>query len=86
MRRPAEEASSSNGRDEQRRRRRRAAADEDSSGGATLGPMASTCEQRVESRKERGGGVAEDCLITLADDGVDDGGDGAGDDDARSRG
>ncbi|KAK9140897.1 hypothetical protein Scep_010578 [Stephania cephalantha] len=33
-----------------------AAADEESSGGATLGPMASACKQRAESRKERGDG------------------------------
>ncbi|KAK9147875.1 hypothetical protein Scep_006632 [Stephania cephalantha] len=58
--------------------------------GATLGPMASACEQRSMHRKEIGGGVAEDDddesgdEIDRDDDG-DGGGDSDGDDDESGR-
>ncbi|KAK9126061.1 hypothetical protein Scep_014907 [Stephania cephalantha] len=47
--------------------RRPAAADEESRGGAMLGPMASACEQRAESRKERGGGERRAATFTRAE-------------------
>ncbi|KAK9169926.1 hypothetical protein Syun_002066 [Stephania yunnanensis] len=60
MRKPATESRMRRATAESRMRRAAAESREESSDGATLGSMASACEQRVMQMKERGGGVADD--------------------------